>query len=81
MEFQILIRNLWENIKDVANHNGKQEWLPENIDAVEFAAAVLKHTFSSFDRPVYYEPVNEPHWALDRYSLCKLAFKNEGKDS
>ena len=51
--------------KDIANHNGKQEWLPENIDAAsEFAAAVLKHTFSSFDRPVYYEPVNEPHWAF-----------------
>lgn len=37
--------------------------LPENIEAAaELSAAVLKHAYSDFDRPRYYEPVNEPHW-------------------
>ncbi|RMF91200.1 MAG: beta-agarase, partial [Planctomycetota bacterium] len=38
--------------------------LPENIDAAaELSAAALKYAYSDFDRPRYYEPMNEPHWS------------------
>ena len=41
------------------------EYLPENIDAAaEFSAAVLKYGYTDFDRPAYYEPINEPHWGF-----------------
>ncbi|MEN8862245.1 MAG: beta-agarase [Lentimonas sp.] len=46
-----------------ANYHGKTEWVPENIDAaVELAAAVFKYNYNDFDRPKFYEPLNEPHW-------------------
>jgi hypothetical protein len=38
--------------------------VPQNIDAAaEMAAAVMRDRYTGFDRPHYYEPVNEPHWA------------------
>ncbi|MHC5092024.1 MAG: beta-agarase [Planctomycetota bacterium] len=41
------------------------EYLPQNIDAAaELAAAVLKYGYSDFDRPAYFEPINEPHWGF-----------------
>jgi hypothetical protein len=41
--------------------------LPENISAAaELSAAALKHRFTDFDRPAFYEPINEPHWAAWR---------------
>lgn len=47
-----------------ATRNDKpHEYLPNNIDAAaELAATVLKYGYSDFDRPAYFEPVNEPHW-------------------
>jgi uncharacterized protein YjdB len=37
--------------------------MPVNLDAAgELAANVLKHTFTGFTRPAFYEIVNEPHW-------------------
>ena len=42
----------------------EREWVPENLDAAaELAAAIMRHDFNDFDRPVFYEPVNEPHWS------------------
>ena len=42
----------------------KKDILPQNIDAAaEFAAKTLKYKFNDFDRPSFYEPVNEPHWS------------------
>jgi len=42
----------------------KRDWVPRNIGAAgELSAAVLKHAYTDFDRPAYYEPVNEPHWS------------------
>ena len=41
------------------------EYIPKNIDAAaELAATVLLYGYSDFDRPAYYEPVNEPHWSF-----------------
>ncbi|MEM0913302.1 MAG: beta-agarase [Planctomycetota bacterium] len=43
----------------------KPQRLPENIDAAaELAALVMAHNYSDFDRPRYYEPVNEPFWTF-----------------
>lgn len=48
---------------DGAEYGGKPEWVPENIDAaVELAAAVFEYNYTDFDRPKYFEPLNEPHW-------------------
>jgi hypothetical protein len=42
----------------------KGEYLPENIEAAaRLSAATLRCGFTDFDRPAYYEPVNEPHWS------------------
>lgn len=49
--------------KGESEHHGTSEYLPENMDAAaELAAAVLKHGYTDFDRPAYFEPLNEPHW-------------------
>ncbi|MEO0795503.1 MAG: beta-agarase [Verrucomicrobiota bacterium] len=46
-----------------ANYHGDPEWIPENIDAAaELAAAVFQYNYTDFDRPKYFEPLNEPHW-------------------
>ena len=35
----------------------------KNLDAAaELAASILKYNFTDFDRPAYFEPLNEPHW-------------------
>ncbi|MFG0254969.1 MAG: beta-agarase [Rhodopirellula sp. JB053] len=44
-----------------------EEFLPKNIDAAAYlSAAVLKFGFNDFERPSYYEPVNEPHWSFPK---------------
>lgn len=44
-------------------YHGHEEWIPDNIDAAaELAAAVFKYNYNDFDRPKYFEPLNEPHW-------------------
>ncbi|MBM3878220.1 MAG: beta-agarase [Verrucomicrobia bacterium] len=41
------------------------EYFPRNIEAAaELSAAVLKYNYTDFDRPRFYEPVNEPHWSF-----------------
>ncbi len=46
-----------------ADGHGNVQRLPQNLAAsAELAAAVLKHGYTDFDRPAFYEPVNEPHW-------------------
>ncbi len=43
----------------------RAEYIPKSIDAAaELAAAVLLYGYSDFDRPAYYEPINEPHWSF-----------------
>lgn len=43
----------------------KPQMLPLNVEAAaELSAYVLKYDFNDFDRPAYYEPVNEPHWSF-----------------
>lgn len=40
------------------------QYIPENIEAAaELSAAVMKYNYTDFDRPRFYEPVNEPHWS------------------
>ena len=59
--------------------------LPADVDAAaEFAAAVLKHNYDDFDRPRYFEPINEPHWSymtepehLARWHLAVLKHVRE----
>ncbi len=49
--------------KGSSNYHGTPEWLPKNLDAAaELAAHILKYNFTDFDRPAYFEPLNEPHW-------------------
>ena len=51
------------NVKAVKGSHS--EYIPMNIDAAaELAAAVLLYGYSDFDRPAYYEPINEPHWSF-----------------
>lgn len=39
--------------------------LPENLEAAaELAAAVMEHDYTDFDRPRFFEPINEPHWSF-----------------
>jgi len=47
-----------------AREKKKQDWIPRNLDAAaELSAAALQHDYNDFDRPAFYEPVNEPHWS------------------
>lgn len=44
---------------------GHSEYIPENIEAAsQLSADVMKYNYSNFDRPRYYEPLNEPHWSF-----------------
>ncbi len=50
-----------------ANKGNSPCRLPENVAAAaELAAAVLRHGFTDFDRPAWYELINEPHWSYWR---------------
>ncbi|RME93837.1 MAG: beta-agarase, partial [Verrucomicrobia bacterium] len=41
------------------------QYIPQNLEAAaELSAAVLKYAHTDFDRPRYYEPINEPHWSF-----------------
>lgn len=52
-----------KHFKGTTDHPEHPAYLPENIDAAaELAAAVMKYNYTDFDRPKYYEPLNEPHW-------------------
>jgi len=52
-------------VTETSEYRGEPEYLPENIEAAaELAAAVLRHVYTDFDRPVWFEPLNEPHWSF-----------------
>jgi len=52
-------------LTETSDYHGKPEYLPENIEAAaELAAAVFRNVYSDFDRPVWFEPLNEPHWSF-----------------
>ncbi|MDC0265619.1 beta-agarase [Mariniblastus sp.] len=49
---------------DAARKDKYAQRLPKNIEAAaELSALALNHRFTDFDRPKYYEPINEPHWS------------------
>ncbi|MGB1930521.1 MAG: beta-agarase [Mariniblastus sp.] len=49
---------------DAARKDKYSQRLPKNIEAAaELSALAIKHRFTDFDRPKYYEPINEPHWS------------------
>lgn len=53
------------NTTPQASQGGQPEGFPKNLDgAAELSAAVLKYAYGEFDRPAYYELVNEPHWSF-----------------
>jgi hypothetical protein len=55
------------HMSEAAAKDEKTERLPENIAAAaELSAAALRAKYTDFDRPAYYEPVNEPHWSYWR---------------
>ena len=55
-----------EYITDEVLDYHKDQALPENHAAsAEYAAAVFKWNYSDFDRPRFFEPINEPHWSFD----------------
>lgn len=44
-------------------NNGTDHHMPGNVEAAaELAALLLKYEFTDFQRPNFYEIVNEPHW-------------------
>ncbi|MEM9420246.1 MAG: beta-agarase [Planctomycetota bacterium] len=50
---------------DEAQQGHKPQYIPQNIEAAaELAAVVFEKNYNEFDRPQYYEPVNEPHWSF-----------------
>ena len=52
-----------QHFKGTSDYHGTPEYIPENIEAAaELAAAVLKFGYSDFNRPAFFEPLNEPHW-------------------
>ncbi|VGO23488.1 beta-agarase [Pontiella sulfatireligans] len=52
-----------KHMHEGVEYHGTPEWIPANIDAAaELAAGVMKYNYTDFDRPKYYEPLNEPHW-------------------
>ncbi len=53
-----------------AGEHGK---LPINSEAAgELAANLLKYNFTDWTRPATFEPINEPHWAIDKGLLAGL---------
>ena len=41
--------------------------LPENIEAAaRLTASTLRYGYTDFNRPAYFEPINEPHWSYWR---------------
>ena len=53
--------------KQLASHilHGKRRYIPTNLEAAaELSAHILKWDYQDFERPVYYELVNEPHWSF-----------------
>ena len=56
-----------QHLSEAAVRSKKPEHLPENVEAAaELSAATLRHLFTDFDRPAYYELINEPHWSYWR---------------
>ncbi len=54
-----------ERSKEASESGSHNHALPGDLDAAaELTAGVLQHGFSDFDRPAYYEPMNEPHWSF-----------------
>ena len=42
-----------------------ERWMPQDVEAAaELAAAALQHDYVDFDRPAFYELLNEPHWSF-----------------
>lgn len=51
-------------VTEAAAREKDPQRLPKNLEAAtEFAAAALRLRYTDFDRPAFYEPINEPHWS------------------
>ncbi|MFY0602014.1 MAG: T9SS type A sorting domain-containing protein [Cyclobacteriaceae bacterium] len=58
--------NAYPDFMSLYGKDGTSEQMPGNIDAAaELAALLLKHEFTDFQRPNYYEVVNEPNWRFN----------------
>ena len=52
---------------------GEKGKLPVNSDAAgELAVNLLKYNYTDWTRPITFEPINEPHWAIDKSLLANL---------
>ncbi len=52
-----------QHFNEDSSYGGKPEWIPKNIDAAaKLAAAIMKYNYNDFNRPRFFEPLNEPHW-------------------
>lgn len=46
------------------NHKHKHVLPGDPVAAAEYAAVALEAGYSDFDRPAFFEPINEPHWSF-----------------
>ncbi len=58
--------NSYPDFMDLYGKEGTDQQLPGNTDAAaELAAIMLKYEYTDFQRPAFYEIVNEPHWRFN----------------
>ena len=58
--------NSYPIFMDLYSKEGTSQELPGNTDAAaELAAMMLKHEYTDFQRPAFYEIVNEPDWRFN----------------
>lgn len=52
-------------MKPYTTDRSGEQWIPHNLTAAtEISLGILEHKFNAFNRPAYFEPVNEPHWSF-----------------
>lgn len=55
--------NSYPDFMDLYTKTGSSQTYPGNTDAAaELASTLLKHKFTDWTRPAFFEPVNEPDW-------------------
>lgn len=56
-----------EHATEAASREAKPQGLPDHLAAAaRLTALTLRHRFTDFDRPAFFEPINEPHWSYWR---------------
>lgn len=52
------------HLSEAAGRESRPDRLPANIAAAaRLTALALRHGYTDFDRPAFFEPINEPHWS------------------